>query len=205
MNAKLLPALLSVVALAAGCDAPGPERPSEPTVVESVDATEEALEELHTTADSWDDPEVDETGCDSTGHEAEETSEGETEGPGCYYLEGLYTEVAALRQVHLQEVLDCDDEHPLDEVNYETQYWYNGLCKFEADWRLVRNRENAIEDCFDEDTQWLHEDYCATRLGAMELNTCVNGGGRAPEDWDACWVLRDARYDDAMASGECDL
>ena len=133
------------------------------------------------------------------------TTEETTEDPGCYYTEGLNIEVVALRQVHLDEIQSCREEYPITGEDTGFLYHMHYLCRHEADFKLARTRENVIEDCFDDNTEAFHVDYCALHLGAVELNLCLNGKGTDEGVWDTCEALRDTRYDDAIASGECEV
>lgn len=176
-----------------GCDGPDTEpaasvaEPSEKEVPDRPDSPTTEIAQIET---------VDET---------DWTSVETTEDPGCYYTEGLNIEVAELRQTHSDEIQDCREEYSIIGEDTGFLYHMHYLCRHEADFKLAHTRENVIKDCFDANTEAFHVDYCALHLGAIELNLCLNGKGTDEGVWDGCELLRDTRYDDAIASGECEV
>lgn len=211
MVTKFSPALFAL-ALAVGCDAPDPESAgSEPATVESPDALDESPEKSTqapaTPEDSWQDPTVEETedGWATTW----ETPNVITEDPGCYYTEGLNTEVLAVQQVHAQAISDCSSGFPVPEdeadPGYDFLYYSYYKCLQTAEYSRSYDISRIVKDCFDEDTQWYHEDWCATYLATTAHNECLGGKLWTAGNWDICEPILDIRYDDAMASGECDV
>lgn len=134
-----------------------------------------------------------------------------TEDPGCYYAEGLHIEVAAAAQLHAEDLAECSETLPLDpnSSTYALAYKRYHQCVYEAThYYLPIRRNNVIENCFDKDTNWFHVDYCANMLGHQAIFDCLNASAGSPDyvnTWDTCKALRDTRYDDAIASGECDV
>lgn len=189
-----------------GCDA----QDARPAVsAASQDAKEALAKPDSPTLDSWSDP-TEETAVKTEPPERTDGTAPSTEDPGCYYSEGLNVEVAAVAQTHAQEMADCSEEHPLAGADpggpgYGQLYWSHNLCQHEANLRLSTRRDNVIENCFDENTEWFHEEDCAIQFGHEELFDCVNGKAHTAANWDGCAALRDTRYDDAIASGECSV
>lgn len=186
-----------------GCDAPD-ARPA--VSAAEQDAKEVLAKPDSPTLDLWSNPTGEpqiETAVKTEPPERTDGTASSTEDPGCYYSEGLNVEVTALRQIHSDEIQRCREEYPITGEDTRFLYHMHYLCRHEADFKLARTRENVIEDCFDDNTEAFHVDYCALHLGAIELNLCLNGKGMDEGVWDTCKALRDTRYHDAIASGEC--